>query len=283
VLLLRSTLAWSATAAAVVSLAACGGPVTYAPTQATPHAAIARSRALAALDRLPVKGRAPRTGYSRARFGGAWGSVDGCDMRDRMLRRDLRGTTYADGRRCEVATGTLDDPYTRRAIAFVRGRGDDVDVDHVVALGDAWQKGAQQWSAGRRIAFANDPANLLTFDASANRQKGDGDAATWLPRNRAFRCAYVARQIAMKRKYGAWVTAAERDAMRRVLAACPTERLPAAGRLRVQATQTGSRSGAPVYRSCDAVRAAGVAPLRRGTPAYAANRHLDRDGDGAAC
>jgi hypothetical protein len=67
-----------------------------------------------------------------------------------------------------------------------------------------------------------DPLNLLAVDARANRSKGDGDAATWLPPYKPFRCAYLARQIAVKGKYDLWVTAAERDAMTRVVGTCPT-------------------------------------------------------------
>src|SRR6059058_4723561 len=129
------------------------------------HARAARGTALAALTALPVKGRAPKTGYSREQFGAGWLTVNGCDTRDRILRRDLtRSSTVMDGT-CEVRSGRLDDPYTAAPIAFVRGDGADVDIDHVVALGDAWQKGAQQWSPARRIAFANDPLNLLAVDA----------------------------------------------------------------------------------------------------------------------
>lgn len=75
-------------------------------------------------------------------------------------------------------------------------------------------------------ADINDPLNLLAVDSSANRRKGDGDTATWLPPSKAYRCPYVARQVAVKKKYGVWVTAAERDAMRRVLKGCPDEPLP---------------------------------------------------------
>jgi hypothetical protein len=127
-----------------------------------------------------------------------------------------------------VLSGRLADPYTSAMIAFVRGGASEVDIDHVVALGDAWQKGAQRWPRRERVAFANDPLNLLAVDASANRQKGDGDAATWLPANKAFRCAYVARQVSVKLKYALAVTAAEREAMRRVLGRCPTLRVPQA-------------------------------------------------------
>jgi hypothetical protein len=99
----------------------------------------------------------------------------------------------------------------------------------VVAISDAWQKGATGWTAGQRLALANDPLNLLAVDSSSNRSKGDGDAATWLPPIKAFRCTYVARQVAVKSTYSVWVTAAERDAMNRVLTACPSMVLPASG------------------------------------------------------
>jgi hypothetical protein len=248
-----------------------------------------------------VKGRAPKTGYSREQFGEGWLAVNGCDTRDRMLRRDLTRKSFVAGSTCAVAEGRLNDPYTAAAITFVRGGASEVDIDHVVALGDAWQKGAQQWPHGRRVALANDPLNLLSVAAGANRQKGDGDAATWLPPNKAFRCDYVARQIAVKTKYAAWVTQAEHDAMARVLATCPRQRLPTSGSVRVRvrpthrapSTSTPAEPSQPapspsqedgrVFANCAEVRAAGLAPLRRGTPDYEANPHLDRDGDGLAC
>ncbi|HEY9369670.1 HNH endonuclease family protein [Streptomyces sp.] len=186
-----------------------------------------RGSALAAVDALVVKGRAPKTGYAREEFGRAWADVDrnGCGTRDDILKRDLTGVAVKDGG-CKVASGTLtDDPYTGRRVEFVRGRS-KVDIDHVVALSDAWQKGAQKWDPEKRLRFANDPLNLLAVDSATNRRKGDGDAATWLPPNKAYRCTYVARQVAVKRKYEVWVTRGEQDAMRRVLARCPEQRLP---------------------------------------------------------
>jgi hypothetical protein len=261
---------------------------------AAPTAPIGTARR--ALAALAVKGRAPKTGYSRERFGHGWSSVNGCDTRDRMLRRDLIRRTFAAGDTCAVQRGQLNDPYTAAAITFVRGGASDIEIDHVVALGDAWQKSAQQWSRGRRVQFANDPLNLLSVDGSTNRQKGDGDAATWLPPNKSFRCRYVARQVAVKRKYDAWVTRAEHDAIARVLATCPGQPLPRSGLQRVHIVPTHRAPERPapeatpapsgrgrVFADCAAVRAAGLAPLRRGTPEYDANRHLDRDGDGIAC
>jgi len=178
----------------------------------------------AALDSLAVKGRAPRTGYERTAFGQPWADVDrnGCDTRNDVLQRDLVDVTYKPGtRECVVLTGLLADPYTGEAIAFERGeRSSEVQIDHVVALADAWQKGAQTWTAERRIAFANDPANLLAVDGGANQRKGAGDAATWLPPNHGYRCAYALRQTVVKAAYGLWVTRAEHDALAREIGRC---------------------------------------------------------------
>ncbi len=187
--------------------------------------------ALATVALLEVKGRAPKTGYDRDQFGPRWADVDrnGCDQRNDVLRRDLTDVvTKAGTHGCVVLRGTFDDPYSGTTMAFERGESTSslVQIDHVVALSDAWQKGAQRWTADKRRLFGNDPLNLLASEGSLNQQKGDGDTATWLPPNRAFRCAYVARQVAVKHSYGLWVTQAERDAMERVLTACPDEPLP---------------------------------------------------------
>jgi hypothetical protein len=186
----------------------------------------AASEAQTALDTLEVKGRAPKTGYERSQFGDGWASSGGCDTRNSILRRDL--SNVAMNEKCQVVSGTLNDPYTGKTIMFERGEtsSQSVQIDHVVALSDAWQKGAQQLSYERRKELANDPLELLAVEGAANMQKSDGDAATWLPPNKPFRCQYVARQIAVKKKYSLWVTAAEKDAMIRVLVACPAEGLP---------------------------------------------------------
>ena len=178
-----------------------------------------------ALAMLDVKGRAPKTGYDRDAFGSPWTDVDrnGCDTRNDILRRDLVQKRILPD--CTVARGVLKDPYTRQAITHVAGRS-AIDIDHVVSLSDAWQKGAFRWTRTQRTIFANDPLNLLAVDNSANRQKGEGDAATWLPPNKAYRCLFVARQVAVKARYGLWVTAAEKSAIARVLGTCPTHPLP---------------------------------------------------------
>ena len=169
---------------------------------------------------LAVKGRAPKTGYKRSEFGNGWASSEGCDTRNRILARDLTNVVRSDD--CKVQSGTLRDPYTTKTINFVRGEttSDDVQIDHVVALSNAWQTGAQQLSYATRVALANDPLNLLAVDGAANEQKSDGDAATWLPSNKSFRCTYVKRQVSVKAKYHLWVTPSERSALIRQLQTC---------------------------------------------------------------
>ena len=259
------------------------------------------SLAVDVLVSLPAKGRASKTGYSRSRFGSSWPDVDdnGCDTRNHILNRDLTDKTYEAGTNdCIVLTCVLNDPYMGKTISFQRGQdtSNAVQIDHVVALPDAWQKGAQQLFAETRVRFANDPYNLLAVDRPANSRKGDGDAAAWLPANKSFRCGYVARQIGVKHKYGLWVTQSEHDAMNGILVSCPTQAVPTDGGVitAIQATPEPAPTPAPqetqqqqstgtdvYYPNCTAVRETGKAPLHEGDPGYSTK--LDRDRDGVAC
>jgi len=187
--------------------------------------------AVAVLETLPVKGRAPKTGYSRDAFGQSWADVDrnGCDTRNDILKRDMTSVVYkAKTRNCVVLSGTLIDRYSGETINFVRGdvSSMEVQIDHVVALSNAWQTGAFKLSIAQRTALANDPLNLFAVKGRLNLQKSDGDAATWVPPMKSFRCAYVAQQIAVKAKYSLWVVAPEKAAMLAILSQCPTQQVP---------------------------------------------------------
>ncbi|PLS29340.1 excalibur domain containing protein [Bifidobacterium parmae] len=305
--------ATSLAAAATVAMAAT---MLVAPASAT-STDFEGKAATEVLATLKTKGRAPKTGYARTQFGAAWADVDhnGCDTRNDILKRDMTDVTFKAGTHdCIVMTGTLADPYTGKTISFKRGNktSSAVQIDHVVALSDAWQKGAQKLSASQRKNLANDPYNLLAVDGPSNQQKSDGDAATWLPKNKSFRCEYVARQIGVKAKYSLWVTKAERKAMTKVLATCPTQTVPlndeaqatadaaeaqrkaeeeaaakaaaeeAQRQAEAQQQQQQQQQDANVYYpNCAAVRAAGKAPLYQGQPGYSTK--LDRDRDGVAC
>lgn len=186
--------------------------------------------ASAVLEKLEIKGRAPKTGYDRqTQYYKSWPKIDGCSLRQIILKREFAETARLDEDLCTVIGGEFDEPYTGEHKIFTTKDelSKQIQIDHVVALSDTWQKGAQYMDAEARYAMATDPLNLLAVDASANQQKSDGDAATWLPKNKAFRCQYVARQVSVKYKYQLWVTQAEHDAISQVLQACPHE--PAVG------------------------------------------------------
>jgi len=183
------------------------------------------------ITKMAVKGRAAKTGYARDQFGTAWKDVDhnGCDTRNDILFRDLTSIIYkVSAKDCVILTGVLVDPYSGQSIDFLRGvaTSSEVQIDHVVALSNAWQTGAFRLTLEVRTAFANDPLNLLAVKGSLNSQKSDGDAATWLPPRKSYRCAYVGRQVAVKYKYGLWLTAPEKAAILKLLQACPGQLIP---------------------------------------------------------
>lgn len=292
--------AWIAAGAVAAALALVGvftdngdpastlvAPVATSAPDPEPAGAAETDHALATLDTLPIKGRAPKTGYDRDLFGQAWSDDvtvadghNGCDTRNDILRRDLTDVELKPGTEgCVVLSGILNDPYTGTTIDFHRGRGTSrkVQIDHIVALSDAWQKGAQGWDEATRRNFANDPANLQATDGPINERKGDGDAATWLPPNTSYRCTYVTRIVDVKAAYGLWVTQAEHDAITRILAAGCAVQAP----VPLQSPPPAD-DGTPVYYpSCAAARAVDAAPLHIGEPGYRPD--LDGDGDGVAC
>lgn len=214
---------------AALAVALCTGPLASpAPAAADPATDTRTADTRARLDSLPIKGRAPKTGYSRSQFGDAWtddvtvpGGHNGCDTRNDVLREQLSDITLKPGSNgCAVLSGFLDDPYTGTVVEFHRGPGTsaEVQIDHVVALSDAWQTGAQQLDELTRRNFANDPLNLQATAGWVNQAKGDSDAASWLPPNTGYRCSYVTRIVDVKAAYGLWVTQAEHDAIADVLA-----------------------------------------------------------------
>jgi hypothetical protein len=178
--------------------------------------------------RLPVHGWDRVSDFQRFRFGEPWSDDvnvefghNGCNTRDDILRRDLADLQVRPGT-CFAQSGVLHDPYTGATIDFVRGPDTSraMQIDHVVALADAWYKGARLWDDQRRRDFANDPRNLLAVAGQVNFDKAFRDAASWLPPNTGFRCAFVARQVEVKTDYQLWVSGKEKDAMREVLRDC---------------------------------------------------------------
>lgn len=175
------------------------------------------------LESLAVKEKDESQKYYRKLFYDDWATdKNGCSTREVILKRDLKDVVL---NACKVMSGTLDDPYTGKIVNFVRGQNSSsaVQIDHVVALSNAWTTGANQFDEKKRHELSQDPLNLLAVEGSANQEKSDQDAASWLPINKSFQCQYVARQISVKYKYRLWVTTEEKAMMRQVLSRCPDE------------------------------------------------------------
>lgn len=170
--------------------------------------------------------------YNRkANFGDAWTDNNGtplgnngCDTRNDILNRDLVDKTYGDAKECIVTTGILEnDPYTGRMIEFRRGKTTSalIQIEHVVALKNAWDSGAYAWTTQERINFANDPEVLIAVDGPENQSKGDKSADKWMvPNNPDYRCTYAAKQVNIKTTYGLSVTTPEKKALKQTLANC---------------------------------------------------------------
>lgn len=284
--------------------------------QAEPAVAAAPGTALATVAELEIKGRAPDTGYDRDLFQYRSYDLDrnGCDVRNDILRRDLDDLVIKpDTQGCVVLSGTLTSPYSGDTIDFVRdSTGGSIEIDHVVSLSDAWQKGAQEWDEYTLRTFGNDPLNLLAVEGRLNAQKGAGDTATWLPPHKPYRCEFTARQVAVKHTYGLSVTQAEHDAMIRILSDCPDQPLPEAEYAELApelaaaptsaaptaepattpaASSPAATAPAPImapapvadtdprHDTCKSAKAAGLGPYVQGAdPEYDWYRDADKDG-----
>lgn len=182
-------------------------------------------RAMRQLQELRVRHDRGAGGYDRAYFGEPWADIDGngCDTRNDILKRDLQDLRFRKGSSCVVSRGILHDPYVGVTIDFKRGPDTSplVQIDHVVALGDAWRAGASEWSPAERQEFANDPNNLLAVEGQANQDKESSRADQWMPPREEYWCDYVTRQIDVKYEWDLTITEREREAMVRALSTCP--------------------------------------------------------------
>ena len=161
--------------------------------------------------------------YDREAFGQRWADTDhnGCDTRNDILARDLK--TISDRRNtCVITAGQLADPYSGKWIDFRKKEASKVQIDHVVALENAWQSGAYNLTQEDREALANDPDNLLAVNGHDNMAKGSKSADQWMPPNTAYACTYASKQVQIKNRYALTVTTPEKQALADALATCPT-------------------------------------------------------------
>ncbi|WP_132991744.1 HNH endonuclease family protein [Gordonia zhaorongruii] len=211
-----------------VSVAVGIGPIEDRGT--VPAARIASAQAALAKTAV-IAGRPPHdSGYDRDSFGTAWtdrsdarGAGNGCDTRNDILSRDVEVSGRVAIASCPgaVAAGTMTSPYTGRPVVFERGRKSAaVQIDHIVPLSYAWDMGARSWTSLRRIAFANDPSNLVAVDGSSNQAKSDAEPARWMPPLRDFHCQYAVQFALVLHRYGLPVDAPSRGVLADALSRC---------------------------------------------------------------
>lgn len=170
---------------------------------------------------LATKGRGPKTGYERDKFGYAWMDTadgvplarNGCDTRNDLLKLHGQHVQFRSGSDCVVVAMNLYDPYTGKEIAWKKAKATEVQIDHVVPLSYSWQMGAARWPESKRRQLANDVLNLLPVEGRANSAKRDSGPASWLPPNKKIRCSYAVRFAQVADKYELPVTTADKAMM----------------------------------------------------------------------
>ena len=218
---LRTTFAVSiAGLAAMLALTACQ-PVDVEPTggagsgtnQPTTGDA---GQAARDLKDLKVSSGGTMAGYSRTKFH-IWASQGGgCDTRDVVLKRDGKGVQATSD--CKITAGTWVSPYNGKSYT----KPLDLDIDHLVPLGNAWISGAKDWTDDQRKAFANDLTRpqLIAVDLTDNRAKGDQDPSQWKPPSHDYWCSYAEDWITVKAYWKLTVTSAEKSALEDMLGTC---------------------------------------------------------------
>jgi len=194
---------------------ASGAPTPPSPSQAR---AMLRETAVAPVGSMAGYSREafPHWAADGTEFG--WQEPDGsCGVRDDALLRDGRGVEVDED--CSITAGKWLDPYTGTTLTD----SEDVDIDHVVPLANAWRSGANDWNESRREAYANDPGVLLSVDDAANQTKGDKGPEAWLPPNTDYRCEYARRWIWIKHRWQLTVNVQERSTLQEMLRGCESQ------------------------------------------------------------
>lgn len=137
--------------------------------------------------------------YERSAFGHGWDDVDGDCQNSRaeaLIATSSTTVRFATDKGCRVVTGRWISPFTGKVIQ----NSSEIDIDHVVPLKWAWERGARHWSQAKRERFANDMVNLWPVELGLNRSKGAQGPDEWLPPS--GQCGYVARFTRIVKQYG---------------------------------------------------------------------------------
>jgi hypothetical protein len=218
--LTRTTLSTALASCVLVCITACQPVDTASPAGGGVDTGkpIVASAATAAkqLKALNVSAGGSINGYVRDDFKTWDAQGHGCDTRDIVLQRDGKGVkTETD---CKIVAGTWTSPYNKKTYSDPQ----DLQIDHIVPLGDAWMSGANSWNSSKREQFANDLKDneLLAVDSSDNESKGDDDPSSWRPPNQDFWCTYAKDWISVKSVWDLSITSAEKSALNEMLHTC---------------------------------------------------------------
>jgi hypothetical protein len=273
---------------------------------------------LAGLKVAPQNG----SGYQRDLFYKSWGDADDygwtgvplrdCTVREAALMRDGSNVTYNPSN-CAIESGTWTLPYTGSTVTLTKTQiSSQIQIDHVVPLGEAWASGASAWTSTQRRDYAFDPLVVLSASSKANEEKSDDDVAQWTPPLASADCGYAIRWVDIKSKYQLSVDQAEHDKLASMLAGCAAGADANGGNGNLgAATPAGSGTGsdstrttaaaanpAPVAQpaapatqaaansgvcpaNCTEAKKEGMTNIHRGDRCY--QKKLDRDNDGVAC
>jgi hypothetical protein len=174
----------------------------------------------AVLAGLRVAPEGARTGYDRDLFK-HWTDADGdrCNTREEVLIAESRSTAQVDPYGCTVVAGDWISLYD--GLTFTEPG--ELDIDHVVALAEAWDSGASGWDATRRERYANDldhPQALRAVSASSNRSKSDLDPGQWKPTRESAWCEYARDWVTVKKAWDLSADQNEVDDLRVMLRTC---------------------------------------------------------------
>lgn len=242
-------------------------------------------KSLKLLSRLEVRAESASNSYDRTLFR-HWIDENGnkCDTRAEVLMRDTQTPVTRSGT-CTVRTGRWKSVYDNKTITVAGS----LDIDHVVALKEAWESGASRWSSSERQKFANDLGfnrSLIAVSASTNRSKSDRDPAQWLPPATSYRCDYLVSWIQVKFRWRLSIDAAEKSVIRSGLVNCGNPKVLLPPRMSVsdnpvepEPTPTGDGVLDPRFEYCYQAIAAGYGPYYKGVdPEYYWYRDGDKDG-----
>jgi Protein of unknown function (DUF1524) len=210
-------------ASVVVTVVIAFGAVLSAASESGGASSTYSARLRTAIAALKVASE-NHSGYDRSKFP-HWVDADhdGCDTREEVLLAEAIVKPHK-GAGCTLTGGRWYSYYDNKYWSDTNR----IDIDHVVALAEAWESGARTWTTDRRKAYAkdlDDRRTLVGVTDTVNAAKSADDPANWLPPVASMRCRYVRNWVAIKIRWWLTVNNAEKNALTWIASGCPNDTL----------------------------------------------------------